>query len=55
MISLWQDPLTFYLEVVVLSIRPFHLVSHSPIDEIFLSGGDFESHFCGDWLCVEYY
>jgi len=35
MISLWQDPLTYYLEVVVLSIRPFNLVSHSPIDEFF--------------------
>ena len=33
-ISLWQDLLKYYLEVVVLSIRPFHLVSHSPIDEI---------------------
>ena len=35
MISLCQDPLTYYLEVVVLTIRPFPLVSFSPIDEIF--------------------
>ena len=39
MISLWQDPLTYYLEVVVLSTRPFHLVSHSPIDGIFFEWG----------------